>query len=140
MPISLAQLWQQHAMSDVDVILLAPAPAAQQQDEQQIGAAGSAKVEVARFPAHCNLFCNTEVLWCRVGLRNVLLPAPLAVTDDTKALQPMSEPYTVAICVRSGTSVLHRASTRAATPNPPINLCWHSILHVIVVSGAALAR
>ena len=72
MYISFAQLWQQQAASDMDVILLAPAP--EQQDEQQT--AGSAKREVARFPGHSAFFCNSEGLWCRVGFRNLPLQCP----------------------------------------------------------------
>jgi hypothetical protein len=62
----------------MDVILLAPAGAAapEQQDEQQMGAAGSAKREVARFPAHSTFFCNSKFLWCRVSLRNLPLQRP----------------------------------------------------------------
>jgi hypothetical protein len=71
MSLSFAHVWKQQDSSDLDIILLAPAPAAAQsgeQQEQQEDAARPAMVELARLPAHSILLSNSAVLWCRVSV------------------------------------------------------------------------
>jgi hypothetical protein len=52
----------------MDVVLLAPAPAAESaQQEQLADAARPATFELMSFPAHRTLLTNSAVLWCRVS-------------------------------------------------------------------------
>ena len=69
MSLSFAHVWQQQESSDMEIILLAPAPAAAQSGGQQEheDAARHALVELARLPAHSILLSNSAVLWCRVS-------------------------------------------------------------------------
>jgi hypothetical protein len=64
---------------DMDIILLAPAPAAaqsgrQQEKQQDEVAARPALVELARLPAHSILLSNSAVLWCRVSITHSRIP------------------------------------------------------------------
>lgn len=76
MSLSFAHLWWQLESSDMDVILLVPAAAAQpgEQEQQQADAASAAPAELAHFPAHSTLLSNSEVLRCRVSIHGRRLP------------------------------------------------------------------
>jgi hypothetical protein len=66
--LSFAHLWQQHETSDMDVILLAPEPAEESdQQEQEVDSGTPATHELMSFPAHKTLLSNSAVLWCRVS-------------------------------------------------------------------------
>ena len=83
MSLSFAQLWQQEAASDLDVIILAPATASEsgQQRKQHACAGRPAMLELAKFPAHSAMLCNSAVLWCRVGDMSQAMAATPATAD-----------------------------------------------------------